>query len=95
MQSIESIYQEYKDQDVVVLGIDLYESADTVHQFARVDNDYNWTFLLDSTGQVSRAYQVPGIPRSFFIDATGVIRAIHGGTAMSTSTMEDLLAKAR
>ena len=95
MQSIESVYQKYKDQDVVVLGIDLYESADRVRQFARVDNDYNWTFLLDSTGRVSHAYQVPSIPRSFFIDATGVIRAIHGGTAMSMQEMEALLAKAR
>ncbi|MBT3363453.1 MAG: TlpA family protein disulfide reductase [Chloroflexi bacterium] len=94
MQSIEAIYQKYKDQDVVVLGIDLFERADTVRNFVRVHNDYNWTFLLDSTGHVSYVYQV-SIPKSFFIDSTGVIRAIHGVTAMSFSTMETLLAKAR
>jgi peroxiredoxin len=94
MQSIESVYQKYKDQDVVVLGIDIRESESHVRQFVREDHDYNWTFLLDSTGAVAKSYQVSLIPMNFFIDATGVIRASKLG-AMSTDTMEHLLARAR
>jgi predicted transcriptional regulator len=76
-----------------VLGIDIRESEGAVRQFVEVNNDYNWTFLLDSTGVISNAYQVRSIPSSFFIDATGVIKATQIG-AMSMSRMESLLAKA-
>jgi peroxiredoxin len=93
MQSIESLYQKYKDQDVVVLGIDIRESEAVVRKFAREDNDYNWIFLLDSTGAVARDYQASSIPKNFFIDATGVIRATRLG-AISMSRMEELLAEA-
>jgi peroxiredoxin len=92
MQSIESVYQKYKDQNVVVLGIDA-ESEGTMRQFVE-QHDYNWTFLLDSTGQVSQTYRVTLIPKSVFIDATGVIRAIQIG-AIPMSTMENLMASAR
>ena len=94
MPDIEAVYQKYKDQDVVILGIDIQESESRVRQFVEVDNDYNWTFLLDGTGVVSNAYEVTSIPYSFFIDTTGVIKATQIG-AMSMSRMESLLAKAR
>ena len=41
---------------------------------------YTWTFVLDSAGEVNNEYENTGIPRSFFIDAKGVIvRVLRGG----------------
>ena len=34
---------------------------------------FTWTFVLDSTGDVSGTYGVTGIPTSYFLDARGVI----------------------
>jgi|GEM_PF-2497916 hypothetical protein len=94
MQSIESVYQKYKGQDLVVLGIDIGEGAGTVRNFVQQEHDYNWTFLLDGTGEVAHSYQATSIPMNFFIDAGGVIRAAQLG-AISVSKIEELLTKAR
>ena len=71
MPEIEAIYQEYKNQDVVVIGVDLlvseifkgYDEND-VHQFVQ-QGGYSWTFVIDTTGQVAENYGITAIPTSF------------------------------
>lgn len=92
MPHIEALYQEYKDRDVIVIGVDLREGEDRVRRFVQ-DGDYNWIFTIDATGEVGYEYRVTAIPASFFLDKYGVIKAIHIG-AMSKSTMEVKLAAA-
>ena len=57
---------------IQIVGIDLRESRSQVLRFV-TRYGYTWTFVLDSTRDVSNAYEVSGVPRSFFIDAKGVI----------------------
>ena len=46
---------------------------------------YTWTFVLDSTGEVSNAYEVSGYPTSLFLDAKGVIvRVLRGSRNYET-----------
>jgi len=92
MPDIEALYQEYKDKDVVVIGVDLREGEDKVRRFVQ-DGGYNWIFTIDATGKVGSEYRVRDIPTSFFLDKDGIIKAIHIG-AMSKSAMEDKLAVA-
>ena len=92
MPDIESLYQEYKDKGVVVIGIDIGESEATVRQFVQ-QGGYSWTFVLDSTGAVAANYNIRAIPTSFFIDREGVIQAINTG-AMTKRGMEATLAEA-
>ncbi|MFC1903230.1 TlpA family protein disulfide reductase [Chloroflexota bacterium] len=92
MPDIESLYQEYKDKDVVVIGVDLREGEDKVRRFVQ-DGGYNWIFTMDATGKVGSEYRVRAIPTSFFLDKDGIIKAIHIGT-MSKSAMEVKLAVA-
>jgi len=92
MPEMEEVYQAYKDKDVVIIGVDLRESMSSVQSFVE-ENGYNWTFVVDSTGEVARDYMVTGIPSSFFIDKDGIIRALQVG-AMSKITMEANLAEA-
>ena len=89
---IEAVYQEYKDRDVVVIGIDLLESRSSVESFVE-ENSYSWIFTIDETGIVAMDYMVTGIPASFFIDKDGIIRALQVG-AMSKALMEIKLAAA-
>ncbi len=92
MPEIEAVYQEYKDKDVVVVGVDILETRDEVIQFVQ-QGGYNWTFVLDTTGQVSASYKITAIPTSFFLDTEGIIRAVTIG-AMTKRAMEAKLATA-
>ena len=92
MPEIEAVYQEYKDSDVAIIGIDLYESEDEVLQFVQ-RGGYSWTFVIDTTGEVSSNYRVTGIPASFFLDREGVVRAVSIG-AITKRDMEIRLAAA-
>ncbi len=86
MPEIEAVYQEYKDKDVVVIGVDIMEAEDVVRQFVE-QGGYNWIFILDATGAVSNDYNIAAIPTSFFIDREGVIQAVSIG-AMTKRAME-------
>jgi thiol-disulfide isomerase/thioredoxin len=92
MPDIEAIYQEYKNKDVVVIGVDLGEDEDKVRRFVQ-DGGYNWIFTTDETVKVGSEYRVRAIPTSFFLDQDGIIKAIQIGT-MSKDTMEFQLAVA-
>jgi len=64
--------------DLVVLTVAVRESPQEV-QAAADALDLSWSPLLDPAGQVQDAYQVRGLPTSFFIDRQGRIVARHVG----------------
>ncbi len=92
MPEIEAVYQEYKDKDVVIVGVDIMETEDKVRQFVE-QGGYSWTFVIDTTGEVSNNYGITAIPTSFFIDREGIIRAVKIGS-MTKRAMEARLAEA-
>ncbi len=75
MDDLKAAYEKYKDQGIVILGIDMKEGEETVKKFIE---SYKITYpiLIDADGKVGDAYNVFGIPSSFFIDRDGVIRDI-------------------
>ncbi len=92
MPEIEAVHQEYKDKDVVVIGVDIREDEDTVRRFIE-SKGYSWTFVMDTTGEVTMNYRIIAIPTSFFLDEEGVITAIKTG-AITKKSMESRLAEA-
>ena len=92
MPDIESVYQDYRDKDVVIIGVDLGETMESVRQFVS-EGGYNWTFVMDTIGEVAAAYEVSLIPTSYFLDASGIIRAKSVG-AITRRTMEAGLTEA-
>lgn len=71
-------YAKFKDQGLVILGVDNAENPDTVKQFTS-SNGYDWTFLLDSDTAVGQQYYVTGIPTHIFVGKDGIIKAIQVG----------------
>ncbi len=92
MPEIEAVYQEYKDKDVVVIGIDILEPEDVVRRFVE-QGGYSWTFVLDTSGEVAANYRIAAIPTSLFIDREGIIQAVNIG-AMTKRAIESKLAEA-
>lgn len=78
MPALQAAYQRYREQGVIVLGVDLRENAGQVSQFAS-QFDVTYPLLLDHDGAVSERYQVRGIPTTIVLDDEGVIRARHVG----------------
>ncbi|MFL5732886.1 MAG: TlpA family protein disulfide reductase [Chloroflexia bacterium] len=81
MPELEKLYQTYKDK-VNFIGVSMgpRDEPAGVDQFVKL-NKYSWTFIHDADSSVSINYQVSGIPSTFFIDKSGVIRQIHVGGA--------------
>ena len=75
MPELQQVWEERGEgRDLVVLAVDVEESADAVADF--VEN-FGLTFpvALDADGSVADRYGLPGLPSTFFIDARGVLRS--------------------
>jgi cytochrome c biogenesis protein CcmG/thiol:disulfide interchange protein DsbE len=78
LPALQSAYQRFRDQGVILLGVDVRESAEAVKNFAP---QFGLTFplLLDQDGALSERFQVRGIPTTVLLDAEGIVRARHVG----------------
>ena len=75
---LQALHQQYADQGVIVLAINVEENRDQVSRFIQ-DNSYTFTVLLDSDGAVSNAYGVWGIPYTVVVDQSGVGHEVYQG----------------
>ena len=78
LPALQSAYQRFRDQGVILLGVDVHESAEAIQNFAP---QFGLTFplLLDQDGALSERFQVRGVPTTVFLDAEGIVRARHVG----------------
>ena len=92
MPFLQEIYEEWTGKGLVVLAVNLQENPTTVKQF--VENaGLTFPVLLSPGNKVPLAYNIRGIPATFFIDADGVIRDIKIGAFSGAGEIESKLAK--
>lgn len=72
MPDMETLYQRYQAQGLVILGIDLQEDPAVVRAWVR--DRYHWRFVIDARGTLANQYRVEGLPTHAFVDRAGVIR---------------------
>jgi len=87
---IQQVYDDWQDDEVVILIINIGESADDVSDFLD-DRGISLPLLMDSQAEAAAQYRVSGIPRTFFIDREGLIRGIKLGAFQSAEELEDIL----
>lgn len=92
MPDIQSAYQAHQAEGFVVLAIAVADEADDVQRFFK-KHDLTFHALMDD-GAVSAAYEVFGLPTSFFVGADGRIVAVHSGV-LTKSKIESYLAQAQ
>jgi len=96
MQSIEKVYQEYRDSGFIVLAVNMTYQDDplTVMPFVH-EHGLTFPILLDETGGMANAYQLHSLPSSYFIRRDGIINEIVIGGPMSEALLrtrvEDIL----
>lgn len=88
MQTIETIYQEYKDRGFTVLAVNM-TYQDTPLDIMPFINENGLTFpiLLDETGEMANAYQLKSLPSSFFINREGIINDVVIGGPMAEALL--------
>jgi cytochrome c biogenesis protein CcmG/thiol:disulfide interchange protein DsbE len=96
MQTIEKVYQEYKEEGFTVLAVNMTYQDDPSAVMPFV-NEQRLTFpiLLDETGEMANAYQLRSLPSSYFIRRDGIINEVVIGGPMSEALLrtrvEDIL----
>jgi len=90
MPYIQRVFDSRSDEGLVILAINVRESADAVRSF--VDSQgLTFPILLDSEGVVDEVYQPPVFPTTFFVDGEGIIREVKEGRFDSPGEIEDIL----
>ena len=95
MPELVAAYERYQAQGLVIVGVNLQEADEKVLEFAR---EFGLVFplVIDRSSQVGEVWRlggpVRGIPTSYFIDTSGVIRSRYFGP-MPEEAIEEGLAK--
>ena len=96
MQTIETIYNEYKDQGFIVLAVNMtyQDNQFDIMPFV-TDQGLTFPILLDETGDMANAYQLKSLPSSYFIGRDGIIHEVVIGGPMAEALLrtrvEDIL----
>ena len=85
MPDLEAVYQEYREQGVVVLAVNVSESSPDIADFAE-ELGLTFPILRDSKQEAMREYNVKILPTTCFIDREGRVRHSRVG-AMTKSVM--------
>lgn len=96
MQTIEKVYNEYKEQGFTVLAVNMTYQDDPFAVVPFVaQQDLTFPVLLDETGEMAHAYQLRSLPSSFFVDRDGIINEVVIGGPMAEALLrtriEDIL----
>ena len=87
---IQAVYNRWSRDDLEILAVSVGERTPFVQSF--VDRQgLTFPVLLDSDEAVSKTYQVPSYPTTFFINADGIIKKMKDGRFSGESEIEDIL----
>ncbi len=86
---IAAAYAEHRSDGLVILGINPWDAAEAVRDYAS-GHSISFPIAIDPTGGFMGAYGVWGAPTHYFIDSAGIIEARHFGP-MTRDLIEESL----
>lgn len=95
MPHMQKVYEEYKDQGVEILAVNLTNQDKGIEEITSFvkDNGLTFTIPLDEEGIVGQKYKAMTIPTSYMIDTEGyIVETIVG--PMDENMMKTLIEKA-
>jgi thiol-disulfide isomerase/thioredoxin len=87
-------YKQYQSQGLVVIGVNYQDenTDDGVLTFVR-NTLVNFPIVRDTGDRVGRMYRINGLPTSYFIDKSGVIRDVVVGGPMTDDFLDKQFVK--
>lgn len=73
MPLLDRLAEEHAGQDVTVIAVNLGETEEDIREFLD-EVPVGFPVALDPMGNVTREYQVPVSPMTFFIDRNGIVQ---------------------
>jgi cytochrome c biogenesis protein CcmG, thiol:disulfide interchange protein DsbE len=67
---LESVWSRYRDQGLVVLGVDINDLRSDARRFAR-ENNMTYPLGFDGIGETSTDFGLTGVPETFFVARSG------------------------
>jgi cytochrome c biogenesis protein CcmG/thiol:disulfide interchange protein DsbE len=86
---VSAAYAAHRAEGVVVLGIDLWDSAEEIRSYAK-QHTLDFPIAVNPGGGVKEAYGVWGAPMHYFIDGAGLIEGRYFGP-MTRDLIEETL----
>jgi len=90
MPYIQEVYDSWPDDNVVILAINVGDSAEDVAAFLQ-ENGLSLPVVLDAQVELAMNYLVNSFPLSFFIDKDGGFRGVWPGALSSAQELRDIL----
>jgi cytochrome c biogenesis protein CcmG, thiol:disulfide interchange protein DsbE len=92
---LEQTWRKYKDQDVIFIGVDY---VDTEKEALAYIQEFDITYFNgpDIGTTISDAYNIQGVPETFFVSKSGELRGVHIGplkTPELDQKIDELLAE--
>lgn len=88
-----NLYEQHQSAGLVMLGVNLRENEGSIGDFV-ADFGVPYPIVLDRSGEVANTWQIGGpfggIPATYFIDATGVVRKVVYGLVTEALATEGL-----
>ena len=92
MPYLEEIYQDWSDDELILLTVNYGESASQAKNFLQ-SNNLTLPVLLDSRKVVAEQYYITAIPTTFFIDKDGIIQDKVVGSFRDKASIESYINK--
>ena len=74
LPSMERLWRQFKDQGLVVLGVNVAEDGNAVFAFSNgLETPLTFPLLLDEDGSVTQSWPVQGLPTTYLLDKQGRI----------------------
>ncbi len=86
---IEAAYEKYRAQGLKVLWIVINDNRSDIEGYAK-RTGLSYPKVDDSSGAIESRYRIDGIPSHFFIDSSGILRAIRISSLSPSMIEEDL-----
>jgi len=91
LPDLQTVWEEYQDQDVVVVGIAIHDPAELDDVEAmRTQSGITYPVGLDPREEIAGDYGITGVPETFVVDATGHVAYIHVGPVTAALLREEL-----
>ena len=92
MPAMQTVYDQLRDKDFVVLAVNELEDEAKVREHIQ---QYKHTFpvLLDRENQVANQYGVFGLPVSVFIDQQGVVQEYIKGGLLTERKIQEIVSR--